>query len=408
MKKSIMLGLGVCALALGGVAALVGQKGAVETKAEVPSEIYLKWTDLGWDDWGDDGVIEPEHIYAHFMDSEAAGITTWHGNANNGLVTVGSTEYIKYTVPSGAAGVVFNINYSDWSGDNNQTVDLTIPTDGKNLFVISSVGSGKASGNWYEFDKDVADGAYLRGVIGGVENWGSSGQRFLGTAGNNQDDILTTNFVSLSANDKVKVVIYHDGQLTKWLSIKSVDSADTGLYAVSNDGGNFKVASAAYYGFRLYYGTTSDGNEYWDYFAVTTGTEWADGFLDSMTCDPTGLTAPVFKKDGESWNTYATSYDALDSIAKDALYGAVGSDSGSAITRAAKRHDVIVAHHGYTAFMTNGEKSATRSPATAAQISSLNMANNTENGFVTIAIVVSAAALLGIGTLFIARKRRAE
>ena len=34
MKKSILLGLGACALALGGVAALVGQKGAAEAKAD--------------------------------------------------------------------------------------------------------------------------------------------------------------------------------------------------------------------------------------------------------------------------------------------------------------------------------------------------------------------------------------
>ena len=43
MKKSILLGLGVCALALGGVAALVGQKGAVETKAD--ANITYRFTD---------------------------------------------------------------------------------------------------------------------------------------------------------------------------------------------------------------------------------------------------------------------------------------------------------------------------------------------------------------------------
>ena len=414
MKKILF---GVAALGLLGLAgAGIGLKAQDTVEAKADTYSYKAGDVFYFDDNNSSAWTGANRVAVYFFGDG----DNWYDTVtvvDDAAFTHDGTIY-KFVLPdigdkNYTAMIFVALNSSEpagWGNKKAQTVNLTFSSfAGTNYFQINdTVYDGKYDCSWSYREIDIANGAYLRGVFGGVEHWGSSGQQFLGLAGNDHETIFTTNFVSLSAGDKVKVVIYHNGLLAKWLNINSVNSADLGLYSVSNDGGDFKVASAASYGFRLYYNNTSEGNEYWDYFAVTTGTEWADAFLNSMTCDASGLTAPVFKKDGESWNTYATSYDALDTIAKDALFGATASDDGSAIQQAAKRHDVIVAHHKYTAFMTNGAKSATRAPAAAAVVTNFNAMSGNDNGATTIAIVAAAAAVLGFGVLFIARKRRAE
>lgn len=66
-------------------------------------------------------------IYAYFYTPEAVA---WPGTA----MSVGTSGYYEIDYVE-AANIIFNVN--GWGGDC-QTVDLDIPTDGKNLFTINT------------------------------------------------------------------------------------------------------------------------------------------------------------------------------------------------------------------------------------------------------------------------------
>ena len=112
------MGLGVCALALGGVTALVGQKGAIETKADDPIEIASGakiYLDLGTSNWGADG----------------AKILFWNTNANGGAgkfyeFTKDDPSDPYYYVQLDAACSKFDLvrnNAVSWTDKWNQSAD---------------------------------------------------------------------------------------------------------------------------------------------------------------------------------------------------------------------------------------------------------------------------------------------
>jgi hypothetical protein len=82
----------------------------------------------------------------------------------------GETNIYSYTGFKEGSNIIFN-------NGSKQTIDLTIPTDGRNLFVISSTQSGgKYTGEWSTYgDVEVTYGDLVLGVIGSFapSNWGS-------------------------------------------------------------------------------------------------------------------------------------------------------------------------------------------------------------------------------------------
>ena len=130
MKKSLLLGLGVCALALGGVALSVNHN-SLETRAtgSAPSTIYLEiGSESIWNEWG---CTTSSNLKFHFKNSSDADITTFPGT----LVTKISSTYAKIDTPTGAAKLM--ISWNDGGTYQNQTVWTDIPTDGKNLVTVT-------------------------------------------------------------------------------------------------------------------------------------------------------------------------------------------------------------------------------------------------------------------------------
>ena len=81
----------------------------------------------------------------------------WNNTSNADIIMNGVGEapykYYKAEVPYGYTGIVFFRKKSDDSELWNQTADLTIPTDNKTLYEITSTGNGtstKATGVWKE------------------------------------------------------------------------------------------------------------------------------------------------------------------------------------------------------------------------------------------------------------------
>lgn len=113
--------------------------------ASVPSGVYVDISACQWKNWG----ATLSNIKAHFFKG-STGYTTWPGTTVTS-VTVNGKSYGYASVPSGATQVIFNA----WGGDSNQnkTENLTIPTDGRLLFTVTSYNTGSVqTGSWSNLD----------------------------------------------------------------------------------------------------------------------------------------------------------------------------------------------------------------------------------------------------------------
>lgn len=167
MKKRTIYGLGVCALAIGAVVGVMGTRVAMEVKADgIPGTIYFKATNES-----EGGAIH----FAHFFGGADADVK---------LTTTVATEPTKIysvSVPSGAAKVIFtrgNQDTFDWNTIWNQTADLDIPTDGKNMWEFTGYDDGKMTGSWGTYSAESSSseaaeptgtGLYIRGTA--VSGW---------------------------------------------------------------------------------------------------------------------------------------------------------------------------------------------------------------------------------------------
>ena len=112
----------------------------------VPSGIYVDIENCQWKSWS----ATLSDVKAHFFNG-GTGYDTWPGTAVSS-VAVNGTTYGYVSVPSGATQVIFNA----WGGkaDKEKTVDLTIPTDGKCLFKVTSYNTDSAqTGTWSNLEQ---------------------------------------------------------------------------------------------------------------------------------------------------------------------------------------------------------------------------------------------------------------
>lgn len=171
MKKSLFITLGLAAVLGLGVGASLKAGQVKEAKADKPSTIYL---DLGTCDWGTKSQV----IRAHFFTGETAytdwndtevGVMTEDTNFK-GLFSISTSSY------SSAESIIFHV--SNWSG-NAQTVNLTIPTDGKNLFTINTSYSGdngtSQNGVWSTYSESTS---YVLDLYGDLLNTNHNAHMF--------------------------------------------------------------------------------------------------------------------------------------------------------------------------------------------------------------------------------------
>lgn len=161
--KNVFLSVGL-SLVMGAAIAASGAislaKGMKPADAAVASKIYV---DFGSSKTYWEG--KNETIYAHFFGGTGTA-TTWPGNP----IALGSSGYYEVDVVTNTANVIFTVN--GWGGDC-QTEDLTLPTNGDNLFTITTsyTNGTKQNGTWSLYAPPVTHSVdvYVDGVLRGTE-----------------------------------------------------------------------------------------------------------------------------------------------------------------------------------------------------------------------------------------------
>ena len=169
-----------------GVGVAVGARQVKAEKAEADGDItlYCKVTQSWWK--ADDAAVG-----AYYWGE--AGDPSWPGVRMTAVAT--DNDVWKVTVPSGHTSIIFtrmnpsNEGDPDWGA---KTADLTIPTDGKNLYTITSEsavwGDPGVTGTWSEYEEPAPDVPAQDGyyIVGTKSNWKYAGATKMsaGTDGN--------------------------------------------------------------------------------------------------------------------------------------------------------------------------------------------------------------------------------
>ena len=195
--------------------------------------VYCKMTH-SW--WCADGAAVAVHYWG------GADETKWPGVR---MTPVSGEEGTwSYDVPADVAGLIFvRVNgtgaISDWGA---KTVDLTLPTDGKNLFTITnetaSWGAPGCNGEWSKYAASepvtptLENGFYLIGKINGVEGWSaadlSADRKFAANPENPAEFVVSA---TLAVGDEIKVVNVVNDAITAWYPAEGnyvVDAAHAG------------------------------------------------------------------------------------------------------------------------------------------------------------------------------------
>ncbi len=83
--------------------------------------------------------------------------------------------------------------------------------------------------------------------------------------------------------------------------------------------------------------------------SVTAAT-FAQEFLNNMTCDATGASAPTFAS-GYTWADFQVTFSQLPSSEKTTLQNASANESGTVVEQAMARYDYVVAKYSYNNFI---------------------------------------------------------
>lgn len=178
----------------------------------------------------------------------------------------GETNIYTGTIPTGYDKLIMvrlngEATERNWDNKWSQTVDLTVPTDGNNLFTVTSGGTGnECNGTWSKFSPSepapqpvLADGFYLIGKIGGVAGWAitdlKAEQKFAQNQENPGEFMLN---VTLAEGDELKVVNVLNDAITAWYP-----------------GGDNFIVTAAYAGEKtVYFRPDGQGGEGWHHGCI--------------------------------------------------------------------------------------------------------------------------------------------
>ena len=119
-------------------------------------------------------------------------------------------------------------------------------------------------------------------------------------------------------------------------------------------------------------------------------------FLNKITCDATGNTAPSYAS-GYSWNNFNSLYSDLHSAEQNLLLNASANTSGTNIEKAMARYDFICRKYHYNNFISRSTASGAR----------LNLfMNSNQNNMLIIIISVSFFAVSGFAVYLIIKKKK--
>ena len=199
--------------------------------------VYCKMTH-NW--WYADGAAVAVHYWGSLDNS-----TAWPGVR---MTPVSGEEGTwSYDVPADVAGLIFvRVNGTGAIGYwNAQTADLSLPTDDKDLYTITSASAvwsnqGVVTGEWSKYvasepvTPTLENGFYLIGKINGVEGWSaadlSADRKFAANPENPAEFVVST---TLAEGQKIKVVKVENNAIVAWYpdgmgSEYTVDAAHAG------------------------------------------------------------------------------------------------------------------------------------------------------------------------------------
>ena len=196
--------------------------------------VYCKMTH-SW--WNADGAAVAVHYWGGADETKWPGVRMTPVSGEEGTWSC--------DVPADAAGLVFvrvngtgAIDY--W---NAQTADLSLPTDDKDLYTITSASAvwsnqGVVTGEWSKYvasepvTPTLENGFYLIGKINGVEGWTaadlSADRKFAANPENPAEFVVST---TLAVGDEIKVVNVVNDAITAWYPADGnyvVDAAHAG------------------------------------------------------------------------------------------------------------------------------------------------------------------------------------
>lgn len=123
---------------------------------------------------------------------------------------------------------------------------------------------------------------------------------------------------------------------------------------------------------------------------------WSKVFLQSMTCDATGVTSPNFTN---TWTSLKDMFNSLTSNEQSELTSAVADEAGNVIAKAMARYDYLVAKYRYEDFIG-------RNPAPLA--SSMRIFSNTPVQTTSFTIIIITTVVIGIvvGSWFVIKRKK--
>ena len=203
-KKIFLAGL----LTLASVASVVGTVGnAREVEAAAPTTVYLD--PACWD-------ASSARFAAYFWDTAAA---TWHNMSDSD-----GDGIFEVKVPANCSKVIFcrmnkTSTANNWNNKWNQSNDLTIPTDGKNLYTISGWGGDKSPGSWGTY---IEPGVSLMGTL---TDWTGGTTMTKQSNGTYTLDLTVDTVAEYKLKVKIGYTWIGDGTLNvKGLTLKTTDT----------------------------------------------------------------------------------------------------------------------------------------------------------------------------------------
>ena len=128
-----------------------------------------------------------------------------------------------------------------------------------------------------------------------------------------------------------------------------------------------------------------------------TAETFAQEFLDNMTCDATGATAPTFAS-GYTWADFQVTFSQLPSSVQQTLQNATANESGTIVEQAMARYDYVVAKYGYTNFINRTISNSANRMNTVVSV----------NNVVVITAVMALLSVTAFAAFYMLKKRKLD
>ncbi|MCR5348932.1 MAG: hypothetical protein K6E59_04915 [Bacilli bacterium] len=236
--------------------------------------------------------------------------------------------------------------------------------------------------------ESAKDGMYIGGESG---HWSASNMRKMTQIGPNR---YVVGPLRLNHADEIKCVSYKGG-VSHWCEWSTYSSTNY-HFPVSEYNDNLYIENGGDY----YLVLTKDGDFLWNYHFMDPAEGWASMFLRCMTCDGEGVEEPEFAED-YSWASLKAAFATLDDESKKRIYGATADANGDLIEEAIARYEILVAGHGYEAFVRNASGTLR-----ASSVASYDPMVLTKNSELLLLLVLAAAAVAAIIPIAIHNRKR--